>query len=1095
MEYRILGPLEIIDDDGAPVDLRRSKPRAAIALMLTRPNEVVSVDRFIEVLWANSPPVQPQQALQVHISRLRSSLGRADVVVTRNPGYLLRVAPDELDAEVAELLIREGLRAAEEGVSELAVQHLGEALSLWRGEALVDFLYEDFALGEIERLTELRLVAVESLIEAELAMGLPGGGLVPELESLVTEHPLRERLWMALMLALYRSGRQADALRAFGRAERILGSELGIEPSPSLRELEEQILLHDARLDHLPVPAVHAGADPVLPSGRVTFLFVEALGQDAQSVEVRAEVTDAVVAHGGVVERTAGGRLYSAFQVIDDAVAAAAFVHRRRGDLVRSALHTDETSPTGHRYVGHAPNHCAAVLGLGGDGQLLATLAVVESAASATVTFTDVGDYLVDGSGPHRIYQVLGEGMAEAPSPLRATPLSRSNLTDPLTTFVGREREVSELSSLVAHKRLVTITGPGGVGKSRLAVRVGSQARTYRDGTWRVALADGVEDRFVASSLARVLNVEESGAETRALVLDDLAHRQCLVIFDDCDAVLDSTAELVEAILADCPAVTVLVTSRERLGVVGEAVYPLTALTLSAPSPDSAVVASVAESVQLLCDRAQAVDPRFRLTDDNAAAVATICALLDGLPLALELAAARLDVMTPEELARRLEDSLEVLVGGRRAFVPRHRTMSDVVDWSVRLLASDVQAFAADLTVMAGPFDLAGAEAVTEATGALGMLANLSAKSLLMQTRAGERTLFHLPRPVRDRLVRLLPSNELERLQARHLAHYRSMAEQAKERIRTPEGASVLDELDGVHAQLASALDRALDRDPEGALIMAASLWRFWLQRGHIARGRAWLENALQAAPPDSSAMIEALHGAGVLAYAQGDYVAAGALRRDELALARRAGDELATASALVFLGSLARINGDARVAAEMLEEGLALQRSLEDGRGMASALSMLGAVGEFESPLIELCRESIDIFRRRGDDWGTATSLWYLATVVIAEDRSAGKALMLEAGNLFTELGDRRGSAQCLLELASVADELEATRLLAASHTLWSRSEFAPTPAEQRKIAAAKTRLQRRLGERFAIEWQAGESLSAEDAFSLVAQPPPSGT
>jgi DNA-binding SARP family transcriptional activator len=544
MEFRILGPLEV-HDDSAPVRVPGAKERALLADLLVNAGRVVPADRLVEDLWGEHPPGNPANTLQGRVSALRRALGSAGsgMVVTRPPGYALNVDPGQVDATRFERLVAEATATAA-GDGPRAARLLEEALGLWRGPALAEFADQPWAQAEAARLEELRLAATEALVDLRLAAG-GHAGLVGELEGLVAAHPTRERLRGQLMVALYRSGRQADALGAYTEAREVLAEELGIDPSPELQRLYQAILVQD--------PALEATT-------------------------------------------------------------------------------------------------------------------------------------LDRGPGRH-------------------------NLPERLTSLVGRDEELRELAKLVEQHRLVTVLGPGGAGKTSVAVELARQlAPGVPDGVWLVELAGLADPALLAEVVVAALGlVEEAGGAAPPPAPERLAtfvaDKALLLVLDNCEHLVGACAELAQRLLAAGPEVKVLATSRAVLGVPGEVVWPVPPLAVpeapdpevipapggaTGPGPAAAADAPEAlaryDAVRLFWERAAAADPGFALDAASAPAVAELCRRLDGLPLAIELAAARVRFLPPAEIVARLGDRFGLLAGGSRTVAARQRTLRATVDWSWELL-------------------------------------------------------------------------------------------------------------------------------------------------------------------------------------------------------------------------------------------------------------------------------------------------------------------------------------------------------------------------------------------------------------------------
>ena len=600
MKFRLLGRLEL-DADGVDLTPVRPKQRALLALLLLRAGEVVSIDELVEGLWGPRPPETAQKALHGHISALRKRLG-AERIETRPPGYRLRLAGgDELDVHRFERVVA----AARTDAPSARSRKLREALALFRGEPLSDFRYEEFAASEAVRLEELRLTVVEEQIDAELELGRHAE-VVPQLERLIVDHPLRERMRAQLMLALYRVGRQADALQAFQEARARLVDELGVDPGPALQRLERQILNHDPEL---------AAPDALSP----------------------------------------------------------------------------------------------------------------------------------------------GLNFASA----------RANLPPQPTPLIGREREIEEVTDLLRRPevRLVTLTGTGGTGKTRLAIQAAAGLLDdFADGVVFVGLAPLQDPDLVLTTAAQALGVGALSGETLA---DDLArglrNRELLLVFDNFEHLLAAAPSVAE-IAARAAGVKLLVTSRAPLHLSAEHVYPVSPLATPAGGEDLDRLLHC-ESVALFETRAQAVRPDFAVTSANAGAVADVCSALDGLPLAIELAASRVGALPPAAMRRRLDHRLKLLVGGAQDAPERQRTLRATIDWSYELLDQAEQRLFVRLAVFAGGCTIEAAQRVCgdDHLEVVDGLASLTEKGLTRLEGSDEEPRFTMLETIREYATEGLELSERRR--------------------------------------------------------------------------------------------------------------------------------------------------------------------------------------------------------------------------------------------------------------------------------------------------------------------------------------------
>ena len=709
-------------------------------------------------------------------------------------------------------------------------------------------------------------------------------------------------------------------------------------------------------------------------------------------------------------------------------------------------------------------------------------------------------------------------------------PLPSPGVLSPLPTAptlsIGRERDEAAVTRLLRQggARLLTLIGPGGVGKTRLALSVATAlSDAYADGVAFVDLSALRDHTLVAATMAQSLGLRESGARSpRDLLLAELHTRDMLVVLDNVEQVIEA-ASLVAALLAACPRLMVLATSRIALRVRAEILFPVS--PLEAPPPQGATdrplpVGRVAgyAAVRLFVARARAVERHFELDEGNAATVADICRRLDGLPLAIELAAPRLAILPPAALLARLERQLTVLTGGARDVPARQQTLRATIDWSYELLTMEERALFRRLAVFASGCAPDAAEAVCQADVASAAsagiatdedmtplagdvvdgLTSLVEKSLL-RTAAGARGEPRLEMLETIRaygLERLAESGEAEMVRRRHAAYYRALAKEAEPSLTGSGQQAWLERLEREHDNLRAALHWARESGETAyGLQFAGALWRFWYLHGHLSEGRTWLDGLLSRPPTEddpAAARATALIGAGVLAYTQADYERAARLCEDSLALYQALSDKRGIAVALNILGNVAMNQGDDGRAVTLSEASLALHRELGDRRGIAVALNNLGfltlARGDY-SRAVALCEESLTLNKRLGDARGISSALNNLADAARAQGHY-GRAASLyeECLSLYHTMGDKASLAGCLEDMAEVVrargEPERAARLLGAATTL-REAIGAPLPAAsrvgyERGMAALHTTL----GESaFAEAWAAGAALSSDEA------------
>jgi predicted ATPase/DNA-binding SARP family transcriptional activator len=927
VKVRLLGTLEVYDDLDVPVALPGAKLRALMAELALRPGQLVPADRLIEDLWGAEAKATTANSLQGLVSRLRRSLP-AGMLVTRPPGYVLDVAVEAVDIGRFEQLGAEGRKALAEGDAPKAAALLREALGLWRGPALVEFVYDDFARPFIPRLEEERSAVLEDRVEAELACGRHAE-LVAELEEAVTAEPLRERLRGQLMLALYRSGRQADALRQLQLARRVLVDELGLEPGPELRRLEAAMLAHDPSLEGPP----RSSPDDTLQAG---------------------------------------------------------------------------------------------------------------------------------------------------------------NLPGTLTRFVGRRQELARLRELIGACRLVTLVGPGGAGKSRLALEAAiDRCHSLPHGAWLAELAPVADAEGVVPAIASALGVADlterrrgtSAVSSLDALLSHLSGRSLLIVLDNCEHLIGAAAAVTETLLRSVPGLRVVATSREALGVPGEYVIPVGPLPL-------------ADALVLFSDRAQSA-AAVEVTAEGVGLAEDVCRRLDGMPLAIELAAARLRALPLAQLAARLDDRFRVLTSGARTALPRHQTLRAVVDWSYDLLFEDEQRLFRRASALVGPFTLADAEAVCgdddlDAAEILDLLLRLVEKSLVVTATSANEARFSQLQTLREYgRGRLFESGEADVIRSRHSSHYRQMAEDAHEGLRGATAPVWRERLNSELGNLRAALDWLVAAgDAQSAMSLASGMAWLWFLNGEWAEGTRWLGDALGAlgpAQPETSATARAWH-----AYfrCMSQKPPAGVADCEGAAAALRSGtDPQALAEALLLCGSvLMRAQEFERALSYLAEAHGVLERL---GHGwllavhdiiLAFNLAPLGRLDEAEAA----ARSSLDAFDAQGEVFFSIDPMNILAGIAEARGDLDQAVVMHEAIlERCRQTGQRNYVPYKLVHLAALlarqGDDAAADRLyneaIASSHNRWLSAE----------AMVGQAGVARRLGDRRRAEALLDAASSHYDAIGVA--------
>ena len=640
--------------------------------------------------------------------------------------------------------------------------------------------------------------------------------------------------------------------------------------------------------------------------------------------------------------------------------------------------------------------------------------------------------------------QALGslmEGRAVPTGPVLRASVGRTeipnNLPTQLTSFVGREREVADIKRLLGSSPLVSLTGPGGCGKTRLAIRVGQDLLPEcADGVWFVDLAPLSDPELVPQAMAAVLSVrEQPGKSLNDTLADFLVGKSLLLVLDNCEHLVRACAGLVKHLLYECPGIHVLVTSREALRVPGEAVWRTPSLSVP---PENAAGRSIRiaeyESVQLFLARAEAAHTPFAL-EKQTAIVGQICQRLDGIPLAIELAAARAGALAPQDILARLEDRFRLLSWD--GAVGRQRTLAATIDWSYDLLSEDERTLFRRLGVFAGTFDLDAAESVCSSSGlerhdVLDLVVRLVEKSLLMaEENIGGSGRYRLPETLRAYArEKLRTAGEEESAWSRHRDHFLSLVESAEPQLQGPDQARWFRRLDADHEDIRIALRHALEsKDRAVACRFCASIWRFWWVYGMWSEGRDRMRAALALCDENSSEVqrVKILHGAAVLARGQGDYDEAERLLARGLALARGQSDQRGTATMLHELANIANERGDLPKARSLYEESLGLWRKLGDKRGISSVVHNLGVVAQSQrdyKAAQRLYEEALVIHRELRNPAWEAAGLNGLGSVALARsDLAVARSCHEQAVTIQKELGDLRGMGFSLRELGIVSE------------------------------------------------------------------------
>ena len=838
-----------------------------------------------------------------------------------------------------------------------------------------------------------------------------------------------------------------------------------------------------------------------LPEGTLTFLMTDVKGStqrwegDAETMGRALELHDGILSrtiaeHGGVQVEAGreGDSVLAVFQAAAGAASCAVELQRRllaaewpggAALAVRVALHTGEAHLRGDHYYGSALNRCARVLELCHGGQVLVTRATRELVADAPPDQAELWDLglhkLRDLRRAEHVFQLADAQNPVAFPPLASERRARSNLPAELSSFVGRTAELSELESLLGGTRLLTLAGPGGAGKTRLAIELArGQLPAHPDGVWLVELAPISDPLLVPRAVSLTLDLEEqpgrSQAETIAAHCED---RRLLLVLDNCEHLVDACAELAVGLLRDCPELHLIATSREPLNVPGEVVWSVPPLV-----PEDAE--------RLFGERARAHAPRFQGDGegDASGAVAEICRRLEGIPLAIELAAARVAVMSPPEIVKRLGDRAGLLGGGSRTAAPRQRTLEGAIDWSYQLLSEPERELFRRVCVFPAAFSLEAVEEVC--AGSIDLLAKLVAKSLVQQSAGRYECLDVIRGFGRDRLE---GSGELDRLRERHAEFFLQLAADREAGAL----ARWLDRLEIEQGNFRAALAWSLGTDPETGVRLAHSLYEYWLDRGHVTEARHTLGLLLDRLPDASPLRRTALLDAGSFAYSAGDLDSARTQLVEALELPGPEAEARSEARCRLVLGVTQMAAGELAEGEAQLDRALALSRGDGDRRQEAEALHHLGVLVSVRQDLAtarRLFEESIALREELGRvDESGATRTFLAAVALLQSDVDTARRSILEALQIALDVRDRRAawSLDVLACLEVVAGRPErALRLAGAAGEMFEQTGQRPPAGWRLFTEPMLGRAREQLGTGAAQQaWEAGRGLGFEDALA----------
>jgi len=782
-----------------------------------------------------------------------------------------------------------------------------------------------------------------------------------------------------------------------------------------------------------------------LPTGTITFLFSDIEGSTrlAQALDAawppllerHQEIARAVwSAHGGIEVGTDGDSFFVVFSMASQAVTAAADVQRALASepwpagseiRIRIGMHTGAGLLSGGTYVGLDVHRAARVSAAGNGGQVLltdATHALLGGSLPPDTSLKDHGEHkLKDLSRAERIWELSIDGLRTDLPPLRTLNAIPNNLPTQLTSFLGRQRELAEAQRLLTEGRLLTLTGPGGTGKTRLSLQIAADSTDrFPDGVYYVPLGQIAMPELVIPTIAQAVGVVDPGSRPLDRLVEQIGEKCVLLVLDNFEQVIDAAAQVNE-LLARAPKISVLITSRSPLRVYGEREYPVPPLGVPDPKHlPSLAGLSQFESVALFIERAMAVRPDFTVNSGNAPAVAEICARLDGLPLAIELAAARIRLLSPQAIMDRLGDRMGLLSSGARDLPERQQTLRGAIAWSHDLLDEVDRRVFARISVFAGGATLDAAQMVLFDAGepgdALDAIGSLVDKSLIRQeTQADGEPRFRMLETIREfALEQLVARGEEEALRERHAACVLGFAERAGAEVFGSDQATWLDRFEAEHDNIRAAMSWALARDRAAtAMPLLVACWRFWQMRGYLPEAREWANQVLDlpSAAQHPDARAAALEAAGGIAYWQADLEAARRWYQEGLELARASGDDRRIANALYNLSfAFALTREDQAGARGAAEEVLQIARRLgDDGLVARSQWALANTIyffGETEG-MMEATDEALAIFRRLGEQYMVGWALYSVALGTMTTDPARAQAAMAEGLDIFRAAND----------------------------------------------------------------------------------------
>lgn len=1037
LQIHLFSPFTLIVGDRPVPDSAWSGhlPRTLLQFLAVRPNTAASTDELLDSFWAHLSPDRGRQNLYVAVNRLRQVLAAhappgvagPDLVLSTSTGYRL---PEStwVDYHALRQVAAEARRLRQQPPDQVLARL--SALVRPRPESLLsDHTYADWAIGAREQARQDYMTL--ELLQGDMLARLGDWPAALEAYTTVFEmDPVQESVARQVMSTSVELGDIPGALRLFDRLRRALSEELGVDPVPETLALHAQILQAEGRQAAPP-----AERSPLLRDDQpATYLAVQ---PDGESPDWSARLLPLVERHGGWVETGEESGLLAGFPYTRDALQAALAIQQAAAEFglpLRVAIHAAGSggSAEGQRSV--------ALAEIGQRGLILLSGPAAERAREVLppgCSLQPLGLHrLLDLYGSETVTALLHPDLPTAQSPLRSLGALPNNLPVQLTSFIGRRREISAVARLLTEQRLVTLTGPGGIGKTRLALQTAARLLpSVPGGVWLVELAAVSEPNLVPQVVASALGLTgEPGADPYQAVTARLREQEAMLVLDNCEHLTQACDALARRLLQTCPGLRILATSRERLGTPGEQLWSVPPLSLPDRATQSASALRQAEASRLFLERALARLPVLVVDEESAGLIAQICHRLDGIPLAIELAAARVRIISLREIASRLDDRFRILTGGESPS-SRHQTLRAAVDWSHDLLSAKERVLWRRLAVFAGGVSLEAVEAICpgdpiDPGELIDLIASLVDKSILQTDRLGPETRYRLLETIRQYGVeRLSASGEESAVRGRHRDWYMGWIERTDSALaEATDEVQWLGRIEREHDNLRAALQWSRwEENQTAALRTAGALARFWERRGYWAEGLSWLKPALEAEGVDPAIRARALNAAGPLARHLGDFDLGRRCLEETIRAARATGDHLLLARALNNLGASLADRGEPAAAEPLYLESLSYLQALGLRRAQAVVLNNLGTVqnklDQFENA-IRYHEQSLAISRELGDQSNLALTLNNLGAAAIRlGDFPKAETLLKESEELNRTLGDEGGLAlalsnQALLEL-----------------------------------------------------------------------------